>query len=147
MIQISCNARANQSPKNYEREFCVSDGRSSKRSLRPQEYVLNQHNQPYVPPLGLERLQNKAACLEYIRKNTNIPVPDVLEAYDETGSLVLVTKLLPGVQMNELSPDDQEVVMQEVDEHIRTLQTLRSDQTGGPSRIVCPPRRVTEYFP
>lgn len=48
-------------------------------------------------------------------KKTNILVPDVLEAYEEDGSFVLVTRLVPGVQMSKLSSEEQAVVTKEVD--------------------------------
>lgn len=71
-----------------------------------------------VPPLGYERLQNEAACLEFIRKSTTIPIPAVLEAYDDIGAFVLVTQRLTGVRMDDLSPLDQVVVMKEVESHL-----------------------------
>jgi len=49
--------------------------------------------------------------------------------------------------MNELSPEDQAVVMKEVEAHVDTMRTLRSNRTGGPSGIVCPPKRATQGFP
>lgn len=132
---------------NHEREFRIYPDRFYKRSLRPDEYQLDVRNKPYVPLLGPERIRNEAACLQFIRRKTNIPVPDVLEAYEEDGSFVLVTTLLSGVQMSKLPPEEQAVVMKEVDSHLQTLQTLRSNRIGGPSGIVCPPQRATQYFP
>jgi hypothetical protein len=72
---------------NHEREFRVYRDRFYKWSLRPKEYRVYGQNGPYVPPMGFERLQNEAACLEFVRSNTAIPVPDTLEAYSEDGSL------------------------------------------------------------
>lgn len=131
----------------FEREYRVYPDRFYKRSLRPDEYQLGVGDKPYVPPLGFERLQNEAACLDFIRSKTNIPVPDTLEAYDEAGSFVLITKRLWGVRMDELSPPLQALVMKEVERHVQTLRTLRSRRTGGPSGVVCPPKRATQYFP
>ena len=37
--------------------------------------------------------------------------------------------------------------MKEVEGHIQTLQTLRSDYIGGPTGIICPPVIVTSRFP
>ena len=131
----------------FEREYRIYKDRVYKRSLRPDEYRVGVRNKPYVPPLGPERIQNEAACLRFIRSNTNIPVPDVIEAYEERGSSVLVTKRLSGISMNELSPQGQAVVMEEVKNHLQTLRTLRSNRTGGPSGIISPPKRATQYFP
>lgn len=91
----------------YEREFRLYQDDSTKRSLRPDEYRLGVGDKPYVPPLGFERLRNEAACLDFVRSKTNIPVPDTLEAYDEAGSFVPITKRLSGVQMDELPLQDQ----------------------------------------
>ena len=74
-------------------------------------------------------------------------MPDVLEAYDDNGSFVLVTKRLRGVEMSELPPNDQAIVMIEVEEHIKKMQSLYSTRVGGPTGIVCPPQRATQYFP
>ncbi|KAI0165305.1 hypothetical protein GGR52DRAFT_581940 [Hypoxylon sp. FL1284] len=96
---------------NHEREFRLYLDRFYKRSLRPSEYQLNTRNEPYVPPLGSERLQNKEACLRFIRVNTSIPVPD----------------LIPGVLMNRLPAKDQAIVMQKVESHLRTTQYFPKD--------------------
>ncbi|POR32590.1 Uncharacterized protein TPAR_07207 [Tolypocladium paradoxum] len=133
--------------KNHEREFRIYPGRFYKRSLRPSEYQLTIRGEPYVPPLGYERIENEAACLKFIRAKTDIPVPEVLEAYDDNGSFVLITKRLLGVRMDRLPSDGQAVVMKEVERHLKTLTTLRSNRTGGPSGILCPPPRATQYFP
>ncbi|KAI5862978.1 kinase-like domain-containing protein [Durotheca rogersii] len=133
--------------RNHEREFRIYPDRFYKRSFRPDEYQLDIQNKPYVPPLGPERIRNEAACLQFIRQTTNIPVPDVLEAYEEDGSFVLVTRLLSGVQMSKLPSEDQAVVMKEVDSYLQILRKLQSNHIGGPSGIVCPPQRATQYFP
>ena len=132
---------------NTERHFRIYTDRFYKRSLRPDEYIVTFHGHRFVPPQGYERLQNEAVCLRFIREHTNIPVPDVLEAFDDGGAFVVVTKLLPGVQMCKLSAADQAVVMKEVETHLETLRSLRSDRTGGPSGIVCPPPKATRWFP
>lgn len=133
--------------RNHEREFRVYSDKFYKRSLRPDEYQLDIRKRPYVPPMGYERMRNETACLHFIRRNTDIPVPDVVEAYDEDGSFVLVTKRLSGVHMNKLPLQEQAVVTKEVERHVQTLQTLRSDHVGGPSGIGCPPPRAAQYFP
>ncbi len=90
---------------NHEREFRIYSDRFYKRSLRPNEYYqLDFRGKPYVPLLGYERIENEAACLRFIQKQTDIPVPEALEAYDEDGSFVLVTQLLSGLHMNKPPP-------------------------------------------
>jgi len=130
-----------------EREYRIYQDKFYKRSLRHTEYQLDFQGKLYVPPLGFERLQNEVACLNFIRNKTDIPVPNILEAYDDNGSFVLVTERLTGVKMNELSPPEQEIVIEEVERHVQTLRNLQSDVTGGPSGLVCPPIRAAQYFP
>lgn len=132
---------------NHEREFRIYPTRFYKRSLRPSEYQLDFRGEPYVPPLGYKRIQNEAACLKFIRTETDIPVPEVLEAFDDNGSFVLITKRLFGVYISELPSDGQAIVMKEVERHLETLRTLRSKHTGGPSGILSPPPRATQCFP
>ncbi len=122
---------------NHERKFCIYSNRFYKRSLRSSEYIHNCRNKPHILPLGYERLGNETACLRFIQKETNIPVPDVLKVYDDNGSFVLVTQCFFGVQMDELSPENQTVVMKELEEHMKRLQTLHSTHIGGPSGIIC----------
>lgn len=44
--------------------------------------------------------------------------------------------------MSDLAEAQKAVVRQELEEHLRELQTLRSRRLGGPSGIVVPPHRV-----
>lgn len=48
--------------------------------------------------------------------------------------------------MNEVLPPDQATVMTEVDDHVRTLQNLRSKTIGGLTGIIYPPIRVNEPY-
>lgn len=131
----------------HEREFRIDDNEAYKRSFRPAEYKLTQRNEPYIPPLGFERLANEAACPRFVREKTNFPVPEVLQACEDNGAFVLVTRRLLGVETHDLSPEHQAVVMKDVQGYIEVLQKLRSDCLGGPTGLICPPERGTQYFP
>lgn len=48
--------------------------------------------------------------------------------------------------MNEVSQSDQATVMMEAEDHVRTLQSLRSKSIGGLTGIICPPIRVNEPY-
>lgn len=132
---------------NHEREFCIGDNEVCKRSFRSAEYKMTQRNEPYVPPSGLERLANEAACLRFVREKTNIPVPEVLQACEDNGAFVLVTRRLLGVEMHDLSPEDQAIVMKEVQGYVEVLQELRSDRLGGPTGLICPPKEGRSISP
>ncbi|MCJ1405068.1 hypothetical protein MMC11_008294 [Xylographa trunciseda] len=61
-------------------------GRVLKRSLRQDEYYVLSDGERLVPSLVVERLKNEAACMAFIRAHTNIPIPKLLDAYEENGS-------------------------------------------------------------
>ena len=82
-------------------------GRFLKRSLRPDEYPILSNGEPLAPLLVVERLQNEAACMQYIRENTDIPVPKVLDAYAENGSYFLWMEYIDGIEMSELTEEEQ----------------------------------------
>lgn len=74
----------------HEREFRIDDNEAYKRSFRPAEYKLTQRNEPYIPPLGFERLANEAACPRFVREKTNFPVPEVLKHVKTMAPLCLL---------------------------------------------------------
>ncbi|KAI6609785.1 hypothetical protein MCOR14_012014, partial [Pyricularia oryzae] len=93
------------------------------------------------------RLQNEAATLQYIARNTNIPIPKLIGSFEDDGAVHLITEHVEGVQMNELDQDQRKKVEKEVEFHLQTLKKLCSAEWGGPSGIVIPPYRViTDTF-
>ena len=74
-----------------------------------------------IPQGEKQRLENEAASLRFIKCNTNIPIPTVLDAYEHEGCYQLGTEWFPGVMMDTLSSSDQATVMIDVEEHLRTL--------------------------
>lgn len=66
--------------KTHETEYRIYQDRLYKRSLRPEGYFPSVENKLYIPPLGSERRQQEAACLDLVRSKTVTPVPDTLEA-------------------------------------------------------------------
>lgn len=103
------------------------------------KYITNVKGIVYVPRLGKEKLQNEAASLRFIRHATNIPVPTV---YEMDGSYILIMEYIEGVSMKELPEDQKKVVRAEIEQHLATLQELKSRRLGGPSGIVLPPWRA-----
>ena len=134
------------SGKNLETEVRTYTDRIYRRSLRPDE-LQRFAGRTHIPHMGPERLQNEAACLRFVRDRTNIPVPTVLEAYeDDDGSYVLVTSRPPGVQMHTLSDQDRAAVLPQVEIYSRAIHRLHSNRTGGPTGLVCPPYRATKGY-
>ncbi|OBT61894.1 hypothetical protein VE03_08725 [Pseudogymnoascus sp. 23342-1-I1] len=131
----------------YEREYRIYKDCVLKRSLKPSEYKVDSRGRVYVPIANEERLKNEAACLQFIKRKTKIPVPDVLAADNQDDSFCLWTRRVHGVPMKDLSFENREIVIIELEAHLRTLQNLRSDRIGGPTRILCLPNIVTVHFP
>ena len=88
-----------------------NSGRFLKRSLKPNEYTILHNGDPYIPLLVIERLQNEAACMRFIRENTDIPVPKILDTYEENGSYFLWMEYINGIEMSELSKEEQAEVI------------------------------------
>ena len=88
-----------------------NNGRFLKRSLRPNEYPILSNGEPLAPSLVVERLQNEAACMRYIRENTDIPVPRVLDTYEQSGCYFLWMEYIDGIEMSELTKEEQAKVI------------------------------------
>ena len=98
--------------KTAEKVYRINDrGRVLKRSLRWDEYPVLSDGETLVPFLVVERLQNEAACMTYIRENTDIPVPKLLDTYKENGSYYLWMEFIDGVEMSELTGEEQSKVL------------------------------------
>jgi serine/threonine protein kinase len=70
-------------------------------------------------------------------------VPEVLAAYErEDGSFVLETKLIDGVEMNDLSRQQRNEVKPQIRQCVERLHSLHSNRLGGPSGIIWPPHGV-----
>ena len=94
--------------KTAEKEYRINDGgRVLKRSLAQDEYAISSNGEAIVPLLVVERLKNEAECMRFIKENTDIPVPKVLDTYEERGSYHLWMEFVDGVEMSELTDEEQ----------------------------------------
>lgn len=62
--------------------------------------------------------------------------------HEDDDAYYLVTEYVEGVSMSSLTEDQKAIVREELQGHLATLQTLKSNRLGGPSGIVIPPHRV-----
>lgn len=109
-----------------EKMYRINDnGRVLKRSLRQDEYHILSNGEPFVPILVVERLRNEAACMEFIKNNTNIPVPKLLETYEENGSYWLWMEFIDGVEMSDLTDTEQSEVFPQSKRNLINLINLR----------------------
>ena len=127
-----------------ERKYYYVDNTFIKRSLRPHEWQLSKFKgTTHVPRQSNERLLNEAACLRYIRDNSNIPVPRLYCAFEDDNAVILVTEYVRGVGMNLLDESQRATVVQELEGHLQTLRRLKSSVIGGPSGHVVLPYRAS----
>ncbi|KAH6635196.1 phosphotransferase enzyme family-domain-containing protein [Chaetomium sp. MPI-SDFR-AT-0129] len=126
-----------------ERKYYRAPAVFLKRSLRPDEYQTGADGVTiHVPRLARERLMNEAAALDFVRRNTDLPVPRVWAYFESDGAYCLMTEAMPGVELSCLWEDQKPTVLAELAKHVTTLKTLRSDRLGGPTGLVVPPVRL-----
>jgi aminoglycoside phosphotransferase len=105
------NATSNRPTLEYktaEKVYRINDGgRVLKRSLRQDEYSITGNGEAIVPLLVVERLKNETECMRFIKEHTDIPVPKVLDTYEEHGSYHLWMEFIDGVEMSELTDEEQ----------------------------------------
>lgn len=135
-------ATAAKNWKNSEREFFVNNNTFRKRNLRPNKYIVNIKRDFFVLRQGYERLQNEAVYIRFIRKNTEIPVPEILQIYNDKNAFILIIKRLYNIEMRELNTEQQFVIMGQVKSHLHTFRSLRGIYINGLTGIVYPPPKI-----
>ena len=124
----------------HERHYQFHDHYFLKRSLAPSEYKPDFRGRLHIPVDNAKRLANEAASLVFIRQNTDIPVPRVIQACEfSDGSYRLCTEIVPGVPLKEIPISEQHAVIEQIERHRKTLHGLRFSRVGGPSGTVCLP--------
>ncbi|KAI9735377.1 MAG: hypothetical protein M1818_006572 [Claussenomyces sp. TS43310] len=115
----------------------------AKRCLRPSEYWVRPNGETIIPRSPRERIENEAASLLFIGGKTDIPVPKVYEAFEDSGASWLITEYIEGVDLATLPEEQKLAVIAELESHLVKLRGLKSSTIGGPSEIIAPAYRVT----
>jgi aminoglycoside phosphotransferase (APT) family kinase protein len=97
--------------------------------------------------MGMERLRNEAAAIDFVRRNTCIPVPTVRCAFEDHGRFYLITDMVLGIVMAKLSPDQKAVVMEELSGYLEIMRTMTSKKMGGFLGDACLPYRLAMALP
>jgi tRNA A-37 threonylcarbamoyl transferase component Bud32 len=127
----------------FEKFYYQNEDTFVKRNLRPAEYKIAYTGEIYVPRMLKERLENEVATMKYIAEHTDIPLPRMRLAFEEDGAYFVATEKVPGVDMADLDGESKSVVMEEIQQHLRTLRDLRSNTPGAVTGVVLPPYRVS----
>ncbi|KAI5889131.1 kinase-like protein [Schizophyllum commune H4-8] len=123
--------------------------RFMKRGLTEAEWVISSFTGLPIPPAYdiASHLRNEAAAIAFVRAHTDIPVPNVVCSFDDGGRTYLIEDEVPGVAMKDLPDDAKVIVMQELEGHVRTLQSLHSTTMGGFCGSACLPYRLWAVLP
>ena len=85
-----------------DRRYTLTSTTFTKRQLYPHEKVIRTDGSIVNVPRSRERLCNERDALEFIGKNTSIPVPRVLGFSDVDGVCSLTTTLVDGWTVDSL---------------------------------------------
>ncbi|KAK5992017.1 hypothetical protein PT974_05413 [Cladobotryum mycophilum] len=135
--------------KTFERCVAIYHDKVVKRELSNDELIHRPNGAIIFPFWAKERLQNEAATLEFVAKNSSIPVPKC-RLYTENGLLHLETeKVTDGVILDEIEEASREAAVAAVAEQMESdilpqLRSLRRNFIGSvdPNIPVFPPQRV-----
>lgn len=130
-----------------ERKYYRVGSTFIKRSLRPREWQVTLKGTIHLPRCGRERLLNEAAAMTFIREKTNIPIPVLHCSFEDDAAVYLIMEYVEVVSMAELEDEQRAIVQQELEQHLQTLNSLRSSKIGGPSGIALLPYRGTLHSP
>lgn len=141
-----------------DRHYTLTSSTFTKRQLFLSEQKLNVHGEIAQHPFNRERLENERNTLRYIAKNTNIPVPRVLDWSVVDGAGCLTVEALHGALLiNVIDDDNQDLSSDEkatlransnsfiYDTVLPQLKRLRSRNLGQLSGVVFPPPQVNEF--
>lgn len=138
-----------ESYRTSERAYFYNRSIFGKRSLRRDEADF-----PETIQFLSERMMNEHAALRYIKENTTIPVPEVIEFSEKDGSYTLVTKIIPGVMLEDIEDLKRQAAIEAVNHqmmseilpqlHTLTRQEIGSVDTDIP---VYPPSIVLTEYP
>jgi len=87
-----------------------------------------QSGRVFEPYLGLLRARNEVAALNFIRENTDIPVPEVIVAFQDDEVFYSVVRYVDGILMDKLSESDAAKVVEELDRYLAELAKFTSDE-------------------
>lgn len=118
-----------------ERKYYRDGQTFIKRSLKPSEWQ-KYNGYLHVPLFNPERVLNEGACIRYLAKHTNIPLPKLYACFEDDCAAYLITEYEEGVEMASLDDAQREIVAKELETHLQTLKTLKSNTWGGPTGAV-----------
>lgn len=111
---------------------------------------LDSRQKLHRPWKSKERLENEYHTLEFIARNTTIPVPHPIGLEYIDGCLALTTEWIDGVPFPDLAKEvrSESYLEDYVQENILPqLRSIRAHKSGAVTGVVLPPIRVFDYSP
>ncbi|EHY60727.1 hypothetical protein ABEF92_007061 [Exophiala dermatitidis] len=131
-----------------DRCFTYDDETFTKRDLLESERPTGWQGHPVKTPWSSVRLQNEHAALAFIRDNTTIPVPKILEfkSISSEGTYQLKMERVYGTPLSKIRAGKEQAT-KAVDEYITQfvlpqLHSLRSRNVGALTGDIIPPMRL-----
>ncbi|CAK7234851.1 hypothetical protein SBRCBS47491_009089 [Sporothrix bragantina] len=85
-------------------------------------------------------MHDPAAPMAFVDENSRAGRRALYACFEDDAAAYVITEYVEGVGMNELTADEQKTVVQELEQHLKTLKTLTSNVWGGPGGSRMRPR-------
>ncbi|KAL2756923.1 hypothetical protein ACRALDRAFT_2101756 [Sodiomyces alcalophilus JCM 7366] len=131
----------------FDRKLFAVENVFMKRTMRRHEWS-DLDDEDKLPPSAAmpQRFRTDVAVQKYLRQKTDIPLPAFALVIEDDGAMHLIMEFVEGKPMDELPEADQKVVEMELQQHIKTLKSLRSDTPGVPGEpLMTAPQRVCDF--
>lgn len=113
-----------------------------KRSLERSEFPVAFPPEYYEGLRAASGIRNEAATIDFVRRNTTIPVPNVVAAFEDRGQeFIIMEKVQGAVQLFRIPREKRAPIIAELEGYMAQLHGIKSRVFGGISgEVVVPPR-------
>lgn len=119
-----------------------------KRSLGRSEYRKSYPAEYYDALRTRNGIRNEAATIEFVRRNTTIPVPSIVAAFEDRGEeYIIMEKLQDVIQLADVPLDERAPIVAELEGYIAQLHQFKSRVFGGVTGEIKPPPRLWTLRP
>lgn len=110
----------------------------AKQSKRPDEMAPDTKDPKLLSRQCAARLRNEAAAINFVSRNTRIPVPTILGYHDDGNTVALATAQVPGVPMWKLEEYESRLeVSRQLDEIVSEMREITWHEATGFAGPIC----------
>lgn len=114
----------------FEKKYYKNKKCFIKRNLKKKELQVNLKGNIIEPQYVIERLKNEVKSIEYIRNNTDIPVPEIYCSFTDGELFYVIMEYIEGITMDEINKNQRKVVMKELNKYIEEMNNLTYSKMG-----------------